>query len=173
MIHSRGNKHLGFLQQCPHYRLNPVTMQFMLLFSSCTIAPSAWKQQSNYNPCFVFTWSTIFNTALFRKISSAAFCSDILAYVADMRCYKAVLITVLLSKHCCVGTVCICRNSVIFHFNGRIRIGWNTSSAELNLPKHTDFTIAKMFWFQWKFRWKQDYLSSEAWGLGLWPWVSV
>lgn len=30
----------------------------------------------------MFTWSTIFNTALFGKISSAAFCSDILAYVA-------------------------------------------------------------------------------------------
>lgn len=113
VIHGAGNEHVGLLQHCPHYRLNPVTVQPALLFSSCTIAPSAWNQQWNYNLCFVFAWSMDFDTVPFlEQISFAAFfwsSSDTWLRLC-MRCCTVVLLTLLLSALYCAAA-CACRNS--------------------------------------------------------------
>ena len=67
-----GHQHSGFtallaLLAWPCHRVVYIAL------SSCTTAPSAWKLQCNYNPCFVLAWSTVFNTGpFFKKIAAAA-----------------------------------------------------------------------------------------------------
>lgn len=140
------------------YCLSPATLYFILLFSSCTIAPSAWKQQCNYNPCFVFARSTVFNMGPFFKISVKQF--QYVAYACA--CCEEAKVTMLFLKLYCVGTACVCRNS-IFIFSVRIKACWNTFSAKLSFTKTWWVIEAKMVLFRWKLKLKQDCFSSEMW----------